>query len=93
MTRHYKRRLKDMIVACEVIRDAERLLDDAVADGDHAKEAIGFSAISYQLIVIGEAIRDLPETLMNSRPEVQWSTIDGPLETLFLACRELDSPQ
>ncbi|MCB0921348.1 MAG: DUF86 domain-containing protein [Actinobacteria bacterium] len=108
--------MDDVIVACAVIQDAERLLDDAVASGDPAADAVGFSAIAYQLIVIGEAIRDLPQELLRRRPEVQWSeaaamrnvltheyfrvdpqvvhrTLDGPLETLLVACRALRGPQ
>jgi uncharacterized protein with HEPN domain len=70
-------RLQDIIDAVERINrhtvamsGASYRRDDGLADAYE-------DAVHYQLIVIGEAIRSLPDAVKNRDPEIPWSAILG----------------
>lgn len=69
MTRRDRQRLVDIEAAITAIRDhvSRGGLDDGLV----------FDAVRMRLIEIGEAVKDLPSSLLDGEPELPWSEIAG----------------
>jgi uncharacterized protein with HEPN domain len=57
------------------IRAAEDALDAAIRTGDELAAALALDAILYRLLVVGEAVKALPDTMRETEPEVPWCDI------------------
>ena len=82
MSRSSEKRLRDILERIAAAKRAERLLDDAEADGDAAAADTAFDAILYDLVVIGEAVKSLPRSMKDLHPEVPWTSIAGMRDVL-----------
>jgi uncharacterized protein with HEPN domain len=77
VTRDATFRLGDLVARIDAIAVAEGLLRKGEAQGDRDLAGTAFDAILYDLLVIGEAVRSLPQELRDSEPGVPWSGIVG----------------
>ena len=77
MSRDSHARLSDILSRISAIGDAEHVMTTAEEAGDDALVAVAFDAILYDLVVIGEAVRALPDDLMAQEPGVPWRLIVG----------------
>jgi len=82
VSRSSEKRLRDTLERIAAAKRAERLLDDAEADGDAAAADTAFDAILYDLVVIGEAVKSLPRSMKDLHPEVPWTSIAGMRDVL-----------
>jgi uncharacterized protein with HEPN domain len=57
------------------VRTAVEALERAEADAAQDQAQLAFDALLYRLLVIGEAVKALPEELLASRPGVPWREI------------------
>ena len=69
------RRIDDILHRIERISIAERQLVAADAAGDSATGDTALDAILYDLVVIGEAVRTLPDELTRSEPDIPWQDV------------------
>lgn len=69
MTRRDDQRLADIEAAITAIREhvGRGSLDDGLV----------FDAVRMRLIEIGEAVKDLPSSLLDTEPELPWTEIAG----------------
>jgi uncharacterized protein with HEPN domain len=75
VSRTPKDRLTDISEAAVGVRKAVGALERA-EDGDDQEEAqLAFDALLYRLLVIGEAVKALPDELLASQPAVPWREI------------------
>lgn len=75
MSRTPKDRLTDISEAAVGVRKAVEALERA-EDGDDQEEAqLAFDALLYRLLVIGEAVKALPDELLALQPAVPWREI------------------
>lgn len=72
MSRSTKERIDDIEDAIQRIVSAEIKLDESV---DTDESDLFFDAILYRLLVIGEAVKALPNALLLQMPEVPWTDI------------------
>lgn len=85
------------------MRDERLLLDDIIAALDridtytknHTFESFSADgkttdAVTYNLLVIGEAVRQLPAPLTDSYPEIPWRQVAGIRNLLAHACFSVD---
>jgi uncharacterized protein with HEPN domain len=77
MSRSSAQLLGDIEARIPAIRQAERLLREAENSGDGSLAATAFDAVLYGLVVLGEAIRNLPPNIRAIEPEVPWDAIIG----------------
>ena len=70
-------RLEEIIERIERIQSAEILLLASENDGDIQVFEMLFDSILYQLVVIGEAVKDLDDTLKEKYSEIAWKDIAG----------------
>lgn len=82
MTRGVVERLQDILAACQRAKIAELWLDDAEASDEVHRAEVALDAISYNLIIIGEAVKALPDEVTSQMPEVPWSEIAGMRDVL-----------
>mgnify|MGYP000567755306 CR=1 FL=1 len=71
MSRSTRERLDDIVERTARIGVAERLLtspDTGVAE-------TAFDAVLYDLVVIGEAVKNLPDEVLERHPDIPWSEI------------------
>jgi len=68
-------RLRDILDAIEAIRAADALL--TALGPDVRVTAVVADATTYQLVVIGEAVKALEPEVTALRPETPWSAIAG----------------
>lgn len=73
MSRSGCERLMDIVDRIDCATSAEARLTSAEADDDRPLVQIAFDAVLYDLVVIGEAIKALPEDWTSAHPEVPWS--------------------
>ena len=69
MSRRDQQRLEDIRVAIETIR--AHLERGGLSDG------LVFDAVRVRLIEIGEAVKQLPSTLLDTEPEIPWTEVAG----------------
>ncbi len=69
MSRHDRQRLADVLVAIAVIR--EHLARGGLSDG------LVFDAVRVRLIEIGEAVKALPQELLDREPGIPWDQVAG----------------
>lgn len=69
--------LDDLEARILAIRVAERLMRQAEADADDDLASTSFDAVLYGLVVVGEAIRNLPDRLRDSEPALPWEAMVG----------------
>ncbi len=70
MSREERERLHDILEAIDAIRGH-------LAAGETSAPEVVRDAILYRLVVIGEAVKALPEDLTASKPEISWKGISG----------------
>ncbi len=75
MTRTSSERLADIRDAAERVSRAMGALERAEADGAEDEAQLAFDALLYRLVVIGEAVKALPEHLLARQPQVPWPEI------------------
>ncbi|HEY5111043.1 MAG TPA: HepT-like ribonuclease domain-containing protein [Acidimicrobiales bacterium] len=75
MTRSPRQRLVEVIERIEGARKAELILDEYEHEGKDI--AVPLDAILYNMLVIGEAIKTIPEEIKERRPDVPWLSITG----------------
>lgn len=65
----------DIMERIEAAKSAESLLDEFDEIGRSI--SVPYDAVLYNLVVIGEAIRALPDDVKSIRPDIPWSSITG----------------
>ena len=75
MSRSARDRLTDITEAAAGVRTAVEALERAEADAAQDQAQLAFDALLYRLLVIGEAVKALPEELLASQPRVPWREI------------------
>jgi uncharacterized protein with HEPN domain len=75
VTRNVDDRLNDILVAIAHARVADDRMRLSESQGDVAGVQIAFDSILHNLFVIGEAVKSLPPTLLDSDPETPWNEI------------------
>lgn len=75
MTRRAKDRLADISEAAAGVRKAVEVLERAEASDAQEEAQLAFDALLYRLLVIGEAVKALPEELLGLQPDVPWREI------------------
>ena len=75
MSRSSQLRIVDILDRIDAIRSAEAQLEASHRSGDDAGYRIAFDAILYDLVVIGEAVKELPASVTHLRPDVPWSKV------------------
>jgi uncharacterized protein with HEPN domain len=75
VTRTPKDRLADIRDAAVGVRKAVEALERAEASDAQDGAQLAFDALLYRLLVIGEAVKALPEELLALKPDVPWREI------------------
>ena len=75
MTRNVDDRLNDILVAIAHARVADDRMRLWESQGDVAGVQIAFDSILHNFFVIGEAVKSLPPTLLDSDPETPCNEI------------------
>ena len=75
MTRTAKDRLLDISEAAAGVRKAVEALERTEADEAEEEAQLAFDALLYRLLVIGEAVKALPEKLLALKTDVPWREI------------------
>lgn len=75
MSRSDEQRLRDILERINAITDAEELLVAAESSADIKQGRTAFDAILYDLLVIGEAVKALPNDTIGRHPDIAWSDI------------------
>jgi uncharacterized protein with HEPN domain len=75
VTRTVQERLTDISEAAERVIRAVAALEQAEADGRDDEAQLAFDALLYRLVVIGEAVKALPEELRARHPQIPWREI------------------
>jgi uncharacterized protein with HEPN domain len=75
VTRTIQERLTDISEAAERVIRAVAMLEQAEADGRDDEAQLAFDALLYRLVVIGEAVKALPEDLRARQPQIPWREI------------------
>jgi len=73
VSRSVQERFADILAAIERCLDYRPYLDDA----DSHIASMAYDAVLRNLAVIGEAVRALPSSETDARPEVPWASIAG----------------
>ena len=73
MSRDDRQRARDILEAIDAIAAAESAL--ARLSGDEAEAALAIDAVTYRVITIGEAVKDLSVAVLDGHPDVPWSRI------------------
>jgi uncharacterized protein with HEPN domain len=68
-------RINDILNAIVHIRSAELLISESEIILDFHKTEIGFDAILYNLLIIGEAIKNLDKQFIKQYPTIEWQKI------------------
>jgi uncharacterized protein with HEPN domain len=68
-------RLADIDESASRALRAVDALERASEDGDTDEEQMAFDALLYRLLVIGEAIKALPDGLLTQEPEIPWREV------------------
>lgn len=77
MIRDPRFRLQDILHRIDSIAAAEAVMVDARRSGREAIADVARNAILYDLVVIGEAVRALPDSLLDTEPDVPWRLVVG----------------
>jgi uncharacterized protein with HEPN domain len=77
VTRDSADRIRDILTRVESIGEAEAMMARAEAEGDSSTVRIAYNSILYDLVVLGEAVRALPDDLRDSEPDIPWRQIVG----------------
>ena len=75
MSRTARDRLIDISDAAAGVLKAVDALERAEADHAQEEAQLAFDALLYRLLVIGEAVKALPEELLALQPSVPWREI------------------
>jgi uncharacterized protein with HEPN domain len=75
VSRSERERLGDILGRVDAIEAAEELLIAAESTDDGKLASTAFDAILYDLLVIGEAVKALPNELIERHPDIPWSDI------------------
>lgn len=75
--RSVRQRLADILEAIDEIRSARAVLVAAQERGDETVQRTAVDACMYGFVVIGEAVRALPEDVTSSESDVPWRDIVG----------------
>lgn len=76
-SREVRERLRDILEAVERINRHTAAMHETSDERDAGLADVYRDAVHYQLIVIGEAIRSLPDAAKARDPEIPWSAILG----------------
>ena len=77
MSRDHRLRIQDIRGRIASIRSAEQVMERARHQGDEQTLAVALNSVLYDLVVIGEAVRAVPEEILASEPGVPWRLIVG----------------
>lgn len=77
MSRDPRLRIQDIRGRVASIRSAERVMERARLESDEQTLAVAVNSVLYDLVVIGEAVRAIPEDILATEPEVPWRLIVG----------------
>lgn len=77
MSRTLTQRLQDILDAIRRGRLAARQLEDAANANDTDGMEVGFDAVLQNLMVIGESVKALPDSLLEREPSIPWRDIAG----------------
>jgi uncharacterized protein with HEPN domain len=69
--RHWRVRIQDMLGAIANIR---RFVA-SVGDAGFVKNDVAFSAVAYQVIIVGEAADNVPDAIRARHPEIPWDDL------------------
>jgi uncharacterized protein with HEPN domain len=75
VTRAAKDRLADISEAAAGVRQAVGALERAEASNAQEDAQLAFDALLYRLLIIGEAVKALPDELLALQPKVPWREI------------------
>jgi uncharacterized protein with HEPN domain len=75
VTRSAKDRLADIREAAVGVRTAVEALERAEPSDAQDEAQLAFDALLYRLLVIGEAVKALPESVLALQPNVPWREI------------------
>jgi len=77
VSRSVRDRIIDALHAVDRARDANLRLGDAEINEDLIGVQIAFDAILFNLFVLGEAVKFLPEHLLSAEDGIDWRAIAG----------------
>ena len=75
MSRTPSERLQDILDAIARARVADDRMAKAESTGDDEGIQVAFEAILHNLFVVGEAVKAIPSSILESAPETPWSDI------------------
>jgi uncharacterized protein with HEPN domain len=75
VSRTPQERLADISDAAGQVGRAVEALERAEANGDSEEAQLAFDALLYRLVVIGEAVKALPASLLDQQPQIPWREI------------------
>jgi len=87
MSREWRLFLQDAIACCEAIAGYRQGLDRTAFEADRRT----YDAVLRNLEVLGEAVRNVPETVRGANPQVPWAKIAGMRNILTHAYFAVDS--
>ena len=73
MPRDYKLYLEDMIIAIDKIQDNTK----GFSVSKLSENRLLFDGVLFNLQIIGEAAKHIPEAVQHKHPEVEWRKISG----------------
>lgn len=87
MSRDHSLYLDDVLDSCRRIRSYTEGMSRTEFEGDGRT----IDAVAWNLVVIGEAVKQLPEELTSTAPEIEWRKIAGLRDVLVHAYFGLDT--
>jgi uncharacterized protein with HEPN domain len=75
-------RVADILSRIDAAKRAELMLDEAEKVGDARTAEVALDAILYDLLVIGEAVKNVSAEVRRRLPDVPWRSIAGMRDVL-----------
>ena len=74
MSRDYNLRLEDILEAIRKVQDFTNAFNDV---HDLARDQMAMDAVLFNLQIIGEAVKRIPDSVREEHPEIEWRKISG----------------